>query len=76
MRELCAGLDVSLERTAICIVDGNNHHVFQGEAISDPEAIATELRSHSNSFARVGFEAGLLSQGLYFDLEQAGLSVV
>ena len=76
MTELYVGLDVSLEQTAICIVDGNGHRVFEGQATSDPEAIAMELRAHGDSFARVGFEAGPLSQWLYFGLEAAGFPAV
>lgn len=76
MTEFYVGLDVSLEQTAICIVDGNGHRVFEGQATSDPEAIAMELRAHGDSFARVGFEAGPLSQWLYFGLEAAGFPAV
>lgn len=69
-------MDVSLEQTAICIVDGNCLRVFEGQATSDPEAIAMELRAHGNSLARVGFEARPHSQWLHFGLEAAGFPAV
>ena len=35
------GLDVSLDETAVCVVDETGAILREGKAISDPEAIAT-----------------------------------
>ena len=35
-----AGLDVSLEETAICVVDGTGRIVKEARAASEPEALA------------------------------------
>ena len=40
-----AGLDVSLEETAICVVDGSGRIVRETRATSDPEALIAALRA-------------------------------
>lgn len=76
MTQLYVGLDVSLEQTAICIVDQDGRVIFEGQVMSDPDAIAETLRFHGDIFARIGFEAGPLSQWLFFGLSNAGLPAV
>ena len=39
-----AGLDVSLEETAICVVDGTGRIVKEARAASEPEALIAALR--------------------------------
>lgn len=39
-----AGLDVSLEETAICIVDESGRIVKEARAASEPEALGVALR--------------------------------
>lgn len=43
---------------------------------SEPEAISNALRQCDGSFERIDFEAGPLSQWLYFGLNEAGLPAV
>ena len=74
--DLYAGLDVSLELTNICVVDGEGRVVHEARVGSDPEILTNELKRIGDNFVRVGFEAGPLSQWLYFGLRQAGLPVV
>ncbi len=38
-----AGLDVSLEETAICVVDGSGRIVKEARAASEPEALIAAL---------------------------------
>jgi hypothetical protein len=76
MTELYAGLDVSLELTNICVVDGEGRLVHECRVGSDPEMIAAELKRIGDGFVRVGFEAGPLSQWMFFGLKQAGLPAV
>ncbi len=70
-----AGIDVSLEWASVCIVDGSGKIVAEGKVASEPEALLSWLGSRDVSLARVGLEAGPLSQWLFAALRQAGLAV-
>jgi len=76
MSLLYAGLDVSLEKTSICVVDAVGSIVLETKVDSEPEAIVGRLRELADTFDRVGLEAGPLSQFLYFGLRDAGYPVV
>jgi transposase len=76
MVQLYAGLDVALESTSVCVVDGEGRPVLETKVASDPEAIAIALKRCDGEFQRVGFEAGPLSQWLYFGLCDADLPAV
>ncbi len=56
-----AGLDVSLEATSICVVDGDGVIVAESKEASEPGAIAETLRAIGLVMERVGLEAGPLS---------------
>jgi transposase len=71
-----AGIDVSLEASRICVVDGTGRIVREGKAASEPEALATFLRGTGLALERVGLEAGPLSQWLHAGLSAAGLPIV
>src|ERR687898_78537 len=71
-----AGIDVSLELSSVCILDGSGQIVREGKVASEPEALATFLTSLNLPLTRVGLEAGPLSQWLHAGLVQAGLEVV
>jgi transposase len=70
-----AGIDVSLEYSAVCIVDGSGKIVREGKAASEPEALIGWFGSLGSGLARIGLEAGPLSQWLYAAMKQAGLAV-
>jgi transposase len=70
-----AGIDVSLECSSICVVDANGKIVREGKVASEPEALIAWLRSAGLSLARIGLEAGPLSQWLYAGMQEAGLAV-
>jgi transposase len=70
-----AGIDVSLERSSVCIVDGTGKIVREAKVPSEPEALVEWLCSQGLQLARIGLEAGPLSQWLYAGLKQAGLAV-
>ncbi len=72
MTDLYAGLDVSLELTNICVVDADGRLVHEARIGSDPEMISAELRRIGDGFVRAGFEAGPLSQRIFFGLKEAG----
>ena len=49
-----AGLDVSLEETAICVVDGEGRIVREARVASEPEALVTFLCGLGLALERVG----------------------
>ena len=69
-----AGLDVSLEATSICVVDGQGGIVFEGSVATDPDAVAAALASHAPGC--VGLEAGPMSEWLHTGLTHHGLQTV
>jgi transposase len=70
------GLDVSLDETAICIVDDAGVIFREGKADTEPEAIATWLKAVGVSIERLGLEAGPLSPWLCEGLKVAGLPAI
>ena len=60
-----AGLDVSLEETAICIVDEMGRIMKGFRAASEPEAIIAVLRETGLALERVGLEACSLTAWLH-----------
>src|SRR5215212_3515550 len=71
-----AGIDVSLERSSVCVVDGTGKIVREVKVASEPEALVAFLRRLGLPLTRVGLEAGPLSQWLHGGLRQAGCEVV
>jgi transposase len=69
------GIDVSLEASSVCVVDGNGKIVREGEVASEPEALIAWLKGLKLELMRIGLEAGPLSQWLYAAMRQAGLAV-
>jgi len=70
-----AGIDVSLECSSLCIVDGTGKIVREGKVASEPEALLDWLRSVGHELSRIGLEAGPLSQWLFAAMREAGLAV-
>ena len=70
-----AGIDVSLEYSSICVVDGTGKIVREGKAASEPEALIAWFGSVGLGLTRIGLEAGPLSQWLYAAMKEAGLAV-
>ena len=70
------GLDVSLKLTAICIVDRTGNIEREGTVPSDPEAIATFVKTHAPHVARVGLETGATATWLWTELNKLGLPVI
>jgi len=63
-------------RCALCIVDEKGSVRLERELPCEIEAIADALADFPNPVARVGFEAGTMSQHLYFGLRDRGFDVV
>lgn len=70
------GLDVSLDETAICIVDDAGVILREGKADTEPEAIVTWLNSVVVPIERLGLEAGPLSPWLCGGLRAAGFAAI
>ena len=71
-----AGLDVSLEETAICIVDDVGRIVREHRAASEPEALVDFFKTCGITMERVGLEACSLSAWLHAGLTEAGLPAI
>ena len=70
-----AGIDVSLECSSVCVVDATGKIVREGKVASEPEALIGWFASCGVEVARIGLEAGPLSQWLYAAMHRAGLAV-
>jgi transposase len=74
--EYFVGLDVSLRSCALCIVDGRGKVHLERELPCEVKDIATCLKMFGHPVERVGFEAGALSQHLFFGLQAEGFDIV
>ena len=70
-----AGIDVSLEASSVCVIDGSGKIVREAKVASEPEALIAWFGSLGLRLTRIGLEAGPLSQWLYAALRDAGLAV-
>src|SRR5215204_5286485 len=70
-----AGIDVSLEWSSVCIVDATGKIVREGKVASEPEGLIGWFGSCGLDLARIGLEAGPLSQWLFAAMRDAGLAV-
>ncbi len=76
MEQQYVGLDVSLETTAVCVIDEQGRLITATSAASDPQAIAAVLRRQPGEVVRVVLESGQLSTWLARELQVLGLPVV
>jgi transposase len=60
-----AGIDVSLEQSSVCVVDGTGRIVREAKVASEPEALMRFLGQLGRVVTRIGLEAGPLSQWLH-----------
>jgi transposase len=70
-----AGIDVSLESSHVCVIDGSGKVVREAKVASEPEALIACFGSMGLVPTRIGLEGGPLSQWLYARMRDAGLSV-
>jgi len=70
-----AGIDVSLEASSVCVMDGTGKIVREGKVASEPVALIGWFSALGLSLTRIGLEAGPLSQWLYAAMRDAGLAV-
>lgn len=74
--EYFVGLDVSLRSCALCVVDCKGTVLLERELPCEVKAIAECLAGFPHPIERVGFEAGTMSQHLFFGLTSEGFDVV
>jgi transposase len=70
-----AGIDVSLECSSVCVVDASGKIVREDRIASEPVALIAWFGSLGVDLARIGLEAGPLSQWLYAAMREAELAV-
>ena len=71
-----AGIDVSLERSSVCVVDATGKIVREAKVASEPEALVVFFCQLGVAVTRIGLEAGPLSQWLHAGLTAAGFEAV
>lgn len=69
-----AGIDVSLEYSSICVVDGDGTIVREAKVLSEPDALIGWFVGSGLRMERIGLEAGPLSQWLHAAMVRAGLA--
>src|SRR3712207_1484994 len=74
--EYFAAIDVSLELSSVCVVDGTGRIVREAKVASEPDALIRCLRESGLVLTRIGLEAGPLSQWLHAGLTEAGFEAV
>jgi transposase len=71
-----AGIDVSLERSSVCVGEARGRIVREAKVASEPEALVGFFAGLGVAVTRIGLEAGPLSQWLHAGLTGAGFEAV
>ena len=71
-----AGIDVSLERSSVCVVDAQGKIVKEAKILSEPAALVAFFEALGFAVKPIGLEAGPLSQWLHAGLKRAGFEAV
>lgn len=74
--KLFVELDVSLEKTAICVISEHGKILKEAQVASEPDALLRWIGDQGGAIAATGHETGPLSQRLHRRLSEAGQSVV
>jgi transposase len=72
--EYSAGIDVSLEVSHVCVVDGVGKIFREARVMSEPASLVDFFRLLGVKVSRIGLEAGPLSQWLHAGLTGAGFA--
>ena len=76
MDQQYVALDVSLQKTSICVLNSSGRVIVEAEVASAPETLIAFIRSKAPGAIRVGLESGPTSPWLWHCLKAAGLPVV
>ena len=71
-----AGIDDSLERSSVCVVDSSGRIIREIKVASEPEVLVGFFAGLGVAVTRIGLEAGPLSQWLHAGLTGAGFEAV
>ena len=74
--EKYVGLDVSMEETSVCVLDGGGNIVFEGKTSSQPDALSKLLRAKASDAARIVLETGSLACWLWHELRGRNFPVI
>lgn len=76
--EVYIGMDVSMQETQLCVVDGDGKIQHEGRAGSDPRSLQKHIEERAKHWQikRIGLETGPLSSHLLKGLQDAGFPVV
>ncbi|KZY35554.1 transposase [Roseovarius sp. HI0049] len=74
--KLFVGLDVSLTKTAVCVLTEHGEIIEEVEVASEPEPLISLLQGFEGTVEAVGLEAGPLSQWLHRAMKEIGLPAV
>jgi transposase len=70
-----AGIDVSLDSSSVCVVDGSGKVVREAKVASEPDALVAWFYGLDLAMERIGMEAGPLSQWLHAGMRDKGLAI-
>ena len=70
------GLDVAVKETAVCVMDENGVICREAKIASHPDDLIAFLQGGNWNIARIGLEAGPMSQWLHDGFAAAGLPVI
>ena len=70
------GLDISLQKTAVCVLDHDGQLVWQGKVDSEPGPLIEKLQLWRDQIDVVGLEACPLSEWLHRHLVTAGFKAI
>lgn len=70
------GLDISLTKTSVCVLELDGTIIWQGKVDSEPGPIIAKLAAWQNDIDKVGLEACPLSEWLHGHLTDAGFTAV
>lgn len=74
--KLFVGLDVSMDRTSLCVVDAGGALIWRGACATDPQALASVIRrAGAGRRTHVGLETGSQSPWLAHGLRGLGFEV-
>tara|TARA_R110002110_G_scaffold45728_9_gene139155 strand:- start:9171 stop:9551 length:381 start_codon:yes stop_codon:yes gene_type:complete len=73
--KLFIGLDMSLAKTAVCVIDDHGRIMKDTQVASEPEALSGFAGTRPGTVAIIGTDAGPLSQWLHRGLTLAELEV-
>lgn len=69
------GLDISLQKTSVCVENEDGTIAWQGKVDSEPDALVAALEPWRGSIGLVGLEACPLSEWIYSGIAAAGIEV-